>query len=97
MPLSTIQAKDKYVISGLMDRNANDDKRYAILNSKGVYIKSFGDFPNDNNDGGVKSKVVAYQDYIVYNPVLNRFATVYSSGAIFELYQMDIIPNIIKS
>lgn len=97
MPLSIIQTKDKYVISGLMDRNANDDKRYAILNSKGEYIKSFGDFPNDNIDGGVKSKVFAYQDFIVYNPVLNRFATVCFSGAIFELYQMDTIPYIIKS
>lgn len=97
MPLSIIQAKDKYLISGLMDRNVNDDKRYAMLNSKGVYIKSFRDFPNDNNDGGVKRKVFVYQCYIVYNPVLNRFATVCSSVAIFELYQMDTIPYIIKS
>lgn len=97
MPLSIIQAKDKYIISGLIDRNANDNKRYAILNDNGEFVLSFGDFPNDNNNAGVKSKVLAYQDYIVYNPVLNRFASVCSSGAIFELYQIDTIPYLIKS
>ena len=97
MPLSAIQALDKYIISGLMDRNENDNKRYAILNNDGEYVKSFGDFPNDKNDTGIKSKVLAYQDYMVYNPILNRFAAVCSSGAIFELYQIETTPYLIKS
>ena len=97
MPLAAIQINDKYIISGLMNRNENDDKRYAILNSKGEYIKSFGNFPNDKNESEIKSKVLAYQDYMVCNPSLNRFATVCSSGAIFELYQIDTTPQLIKS
>ena len=97
MPLAAIQINDKYIISGLMNRDENDDKRYAILNSKGEYIKSFGSFPNDKNESEIKSRVLAYQDYMVCNPSMNRFATVCSSGAIFELYQIDTTPQLIKS
>ena len=59
-------------------------------------MKSFGDFPNDGNDSGGKSKTFAYQGYMVYNSVLDRLATVAASGAIFELYQIDTIPMLIK-
>lgn len=97
MPLSVIQIRDKYIISGLMDRDENDNKRYAILNSDGKYIKSFGDFPDDKKEEGIKSRVLAYQDYMVCNPNKGRLATVCSSGAIFELWQIDETPYLIKS
>ena len=71
-------------------------KRYALFDCAGKYVKSFGDFPNDGNDSGGKSKTFAYQGYMVYNSVLDRLATVAASGAIFELYQIDTIPMLIK-
>lgn len=68
-----------------------------ILNNEGKYVKSFGDYPKDGIENGAKSKRLAYQGWIVYSSLLNRFATVTSSGAIFELYQIDTTPNLIKS
>ena len=97
MPLSIIQTKYGYIVSGLLDKNENDNNRYAILNNEGEFIKSFGDFPKDGNESGIKSKALAYQGWMVYNPLLDRFASVTSSGAIFELYQISATPNLIKS
>lgn len=96
-PLSIIQAGNGYVVSGLLDRSSDDTKRYALLNHEGKYLCSFGDFPNDKNNTDVQSKVLAYQDNLVYNPVLNRFASACSSGFIFELFQMDTIPRLLQS
>lgn len=97
MPLSIVQIKDGYIVSGLLDKDENDNNRYAILNNEGKYVKSFGDYPKDGIENGAKSKRLAYQGWIVYSSLLNRFATVTSSGAIFELYQIDTPPNLIKS
>ena len=86
MFLSAIQTKHGYVVSGLLDKEETNTKRYALFDCAGKYVKSFGDFPNDGNDSGGKSKTFAYQGYMVYNSVLDRLATVAASGAIFELY-----------
>lgn len=96
MFLSAIQTKHGYVVSGLLDKEETNTKRYALFDCAGKYVKSFGDFPNDGNDSGGKSKTFAYQGYMVYNSVLDRLATVAASGAIFELYQIDTIPMLIK-
>lgn len=97
MPLSIIQTKYGYIASGLLDKNENDNNRYAILNKEGEPIKYFGEFPKDGNESGIKSKTLAYQGWMVYNPLIDRFASVTSSGAIFELYQVNTTPNLIKS
>lgn len=97
MPLSIIETKKGYIVSGLLDKDEKEIKRYALLDREGEYIKSFGDFPDDGNNSGNKCKALAYQGWIVYNPLLDRFATVTSSGAIFELYQIDTTPNLLKS
>lgn len=96
MFLSAIQTKHGYVVSGLLDKEEPNTMRYALFDCEGKYVKSFGDFPNDGNNSGGKSKTFAYQGYMAYNSLLDRFATVASSGAIFELYQIDTIPTLIK-
>ena len=50
MFLSAIQTKHGYVVSGLLDKEEPNTKRYALFDCEGKYVKSFGDFPNDGNN-----------------------------------------------
>ena len=54
MFLSAIQTKHGYVVSGLLDKEEPNTKRYALFDCEGKYVKSFGDFPNDGNNSGGK-------------------------------------------
>lgn len=45
MFLSAIQTKHGYVVSGLLDKEETNTKRYALFDCAGKYVKSFGDFP----------------------------------------------------
>lgn len=96
MPLSILEINDGYLVSGLMDQEEDKTQRYALLDHEGVCLKSFGAFPDDENNSKNKSKALAYQGWMVYNPSLNRFASVTSSGAIFELYQIEAEPMLLK-
>ena len=55
--------KHGYVVSGLLDKEETNTKRYALFDCAGKYVKSFGDFPMMGTIVEGKSKTFAYQVY----------------------------------
>lgn len=71
-------------------KNADKNTRYSIFTSSGNLIKSFGMFPDDDNSTPNNAKLLAYQGLMNYNLSLNRFASISTSGIIFEIYQLGV-------
>lgn len=95
---SVIQTNDGY-IAWNSQRKVTDNKMFVQLDKDGSFIQTFGEFPKEDRfsieTADPKSRMMAYQGNLVYNPKENKMAFTTIYGIIFEIFQLGKKPFII--
>ncbi|MBE6301301.1 MAG: hypothetical protein E7085_05530 [Parabacteroides distasonis] len=96
---SVLETNGGYVARNSGSRVINN-RRFVSLNKKGEFVNTFGEFPKKDRYSvemaDPQSRMMAYQGKMVYNPILNRMAFISFFGVIFEVYQLEENPYMIK-